>query len=93
MGVDVAHLILKALCDADDQVVDQGSDCAESSNVLAGAVVKLNIDDILLGLKNCYDWLVPGGKLYVVNITPYLGLFNWQELSKFYLERVKNNEK
>ena len=26
-------------------------------------------------------------------MTPYLGLFNWQELSKFYLERVRNNEK
>lgn len=26
-------------------------------------------------------------------MTPYLGLFEWQKLSKFYFERVKNNEK
>jgi len=45
-----------------------------------------------LGLKKCFNWLVPCGKLYVVNMTPYFGLFNWQELAKFYLERVKNEE-
>jgi hypothetical protein len=48
MGIDISHLVLKALRDADNQVVDQGSDCAESSNVLAGAVVQLDVDDILL---------------------------------------------
>lgn len=48
--------------------------------------------DILSGLKKCYQWLEPGGKLYIVNMTPYLGLFNWQELSKFYQERVNSNE-
>jgi SAM-dependent methyltransferase len=50
-------------------------------------------DDILKGLKKCHQWLEPGGKLYIVNMTPYLGLFHWQELSRFYLERVKNKEK
>ncbi len=50
-------------------------------------------DDILQGLRKCYQWLEPGGKLYVVNMTPYLGLFKWQELSQFYFERVKNKEK
>lgn len=50
-------------------------------------------EDILAGLRKCYKWLEPGGKLYVVNMTPSLGLFNWQELSEFYLERVKNKEK
>lgn len=49
-------------------------------------------ETILTGLKKCYQWLEPGGKLYVVNMTPYLGLFNWQELSKFYFERVKQGE-
>ncbi len=48
--------------------------------------------DILLGLKKCYEWLEPGGKIYIVNMTPYLGLFNWQELSQFYQKRVNNNE-
>lgn len=50
-------------------------------------------EDILSGLQKCYQWLEPGGKLYIVNMTPYLGLFDWQKLSKFYLERVKNQEK
>lgn len=47
---------------------------------------------ILEGLRKCYKWLEPGGKLYVVNMTPYLGLFNWKELSAYYFERVKNGE-
>ncbi len=46
-------------------------------------------EDILSGLQKCYKWLEPGGKLYIVNMTPYLGLFNWEALSKFYNERVK----
>lgn len=50
-------------------------------------------EEILSGLRKCYKWLEPGGKLYVVNMTPYLGLFNWQELSDFYWERVKKGEK
>jgi SAM-dependent methyltransferase len=50
-------------------------------------------EDILLGLRNCYKWLEPGGKLYIVNMTPYLGLFNWKALSKFYNERVQKGEK
>jgi hypothetical protein len=48
MGVNVSHLVLEALCDTDNQVVDESSDCAEGSNILAGAVVKLDVDDILL---------------------------------------------
>lgn len=50
-------------------------------------------DDILAGLKKCHDWLIPNGKLFVVNMTPYLGLFDWQALSLHYLERVENHEK
>jgi len=49
-------------------------------------------EEILEGLRKCYQWLEPGGKLYVVNMTPYLGLYHWQALSTFYLERVKNKE-
>lgn len=50
-------------------------------------------DEILLGLKKCYDWLEPNGKLFVVNMTPHLGLFDSEKLSQFYLERVGNKEK
>lgn len=50
-------------------------------------------DEITIGLEKCYRWLEPGGKLCVVNMTPYLGLFKWQELSAFYFTRVANNEK
>ena len=49
MGIDVSHLVLEALRYTDNQVVDEGSDGSESGDVLAGAVVDLNADDILLG--------------------------------------------
>lgn len=49
MRVDVAHLVLEALGDTDDQVVDEGSDCSESSDVLAVSVVDLDADDTGLG--------------------------------------------
>jgi hypothetical protein len=48
MGVDVSHLVLESLCDTNDQVVDQSSDCAEGSDILSGTVVQLDIDDLLL---------------------------------------------
>ncbi len=48
MGVDVTHLVLETLGDTDDHVIDQGADGAEGRNVLAGTVVKLDVDDILL---------------------------------------------
>lgn len=35
MGVDVAHLILVALGDTNDQVVDEGADGSESGNILS----------------------------------------------------------
>ncbi len=44
MGIDVAHLVLEALGDADDQVVDEGADCAEGGDVLADAMVDLDAD-------------------------------------------------
>jgi len=50
MCVDVAHLVFESLRNADDQVVDEGADGAESCDVLPGAVVQLDIDDILLGV-------------------------------------------
>lgn len=48
MGVDVTHLVLEALGDTDDQVVDQGSDGSERGDVLSRAVVNLNANNILL---------------------------------------------
>ena len=50
VSVDVSHLVLVALRYADDQVVDVGTDGSEGGDVLAGAVVDLDVDDILLGL-------------------------------------------
>ena len=49
MGVDVSHLVLITLCDADDEVSDDGLDSAESSDVFAAAVVDLDRDNIFLG--------------------------------------------
>ena len=48
MCVDISHLVLEALGDTDDQVVDEGSDCAEGSDVLSGTVVQFDVDNILL---------------------------------------------
>ena len=50
MGVDVTHLVLEALGDADHHVLDDGLDGAEGGDVLANAVVDLNGDDIALGV-------------------------------------------
>ena len=35
MGVDVSHLVLVALGDADHEVLDEGFDCSEGSHVLS----------------------------------------------------------
>ena len=51
MGVDVSHLVLEALGDANDQVVDDRSDGAERSDVLARAMVQLNVDDVLFRVR------------------------------------------
>jgi hypothetical protein len=50
MCVDVSHLILEALGNANDQVVDDGSDGSEGSNVLSRAVVEFDVDHIFLGV-------------------------------------------
>ena len=50
MCVDVSHLILEALSNANDQVVDDSSDSSEGSNVLSRAVVEFDVDDIFLGV-------------------------------------------
>lgn len=47
MGVDVAHLVLEATGDTDDQVVDDCSDSAEGSDALAVSVVNFHAQDIL----------------------------------------------
>lgn len=46
MCIDVAHLVFETLCDPNDQVVDDRLDGAEGSDILAGAMVQLNVDDI-----------------------------------------------
>jgi hypothetical protein len=50
MGVDVAHLVLVALCHANDEVVDQRSDGAEGSDVFPCAMVEFDIDDARRGM-------------------------------------------
>ena len=51
VGVDVAHLVLEALGDADDEVVDEGADGAQCCHVFAGAVVHFDPDDVLLRVR------------------------------------------
>jgi hypothetical protein len=67
MCVDISHLVLKALGNTNNQVVDESADCAESSDVLAGTVVQLDVDDILLGVRevDCQMAQVLGEFAYV----------------------------
>jgi hypothetical protein len=51
MGVDVAHLVLEALGNTGNHIVDKGADGAESGDVLAVAVVHLNVNDVLLRVR------------------------------------------
>lgn len=46
MGIDISHLILEALRNADDQVVDDGFDGSESCNVLAGTMMQFDDDNV-----------------------------------------------
>jgi len=48
MGVYVAHLVLVALCHADDEVMDEGSHCPKRGDVFPRAMVQLDVDDVLL---------------------------------------------
>jgi hypothetical protein len=50
MGVDVTHLVLEALGDTNDHVVDERTDGTESGDVLAGTVVHLDLDGGGIGL-------------------------------------------
>ncbi len=67
MGVDVAHLVLEALRHSDYQVVDERADCAERGDVLARAVVQLDVDDVLLGQRK-----VDGQMVQALGELPYL---------------------
>lgn len=51
MGIHVAHLVLVAFGDADDQVVDDGPDGAEGCDIFAGAVVDFDLNDAFLGKR------------------------------------------
>lgn len=51
MGIDVSHLVFEALRYANDEVVNERADGAESSNTFAVAVVHLDVEDILLWVR------------------------------------------
>lgn len=51
MCVDISHLVSETLGDANDQVIDEGSDSSEGSNVLSGAMVKLDVDNVFLRVR------------------------------------------
>lgn len=51
MCVDISHLVSETLGDANDQVIDEGSDSSEGSNILSGAMVKLDVDNVFLRVR------------------------------------------
>lgn len=46
MGVDISHFILEALRNADNQVVYDGFDSPECSNILAGTMMQFDTDEV-----------------------------------------------
>lgn len=67
MSVDVAHLVLETSGNTNDQVVDDGTDGTEGGNLLTGAMVQFDRDDVLLGTAKCdgdvrkvFDEFAPG---------------------------------
>lgn len=51
MCVDISHFVPEALCDANDQVVDEGSDGSQRRNILSGPMMEFDVDNILLGMR------------------------------------------
>lgn len=46
MGVDISHLILETLRNADNQVVYDAFDSPECSNILAGTMMQFDTDEV-----------------------------------------------
>ena len=51
MRIHISHLVLEAFCHADDEVVDECADGAEGSDIFAAAVVELDVDEVLLRVR------------------------------------------
>lgn len=51
MCIDISHLVLVSLGHADDEIVDEGPHCAEGCDIFPGAVVQLDVDDVLLWVR------------------------------------------
>jgi hypothetical protein len=47
MRVHISHLVFEPFRHANDEIVDVGADCAESSDAFAVAVVHLDVDEVL----------------------------------------------
>lgn len=47
MGIDISHLVLVPLGHTHNEVVDEGADGAQRGDVLARAMVQLDVDDVL----------------------------------------------
>ena len=54
MCVHVAHLVLVAFCDTNDNVLDNAAHCSDGCDGLAVAVVHLNLDNVWLWLSESY---------------------------------------
>lgn len=74
MGVDVAHLVLEALGDTDDHVVDEGADGTESGDILTGTVVNLETDDVGLDLGEVHGDVAEVLRELACSIPPSLDL-------------------
>jgi len=67
---------------------DASIDAAHASMILHF----LSGEQILAGLKKIYACLRPGGKLFIANMSPYLGLFDHEKLSEEYNSRQARGE-
>lgn len=85
MCVDVSHLVLETLGDTNDQVVDESADCPEGSDILAGTVVKLDVDDILLWVREVDGQMVEVLSELACNSIPPSALLSYTPISNLRL--------
>lgn len=50
-------------------------------------------EEIIAGLKQCYNYLEPGGQLFLGVMTPYLGIYDTKKLCAEYDSRITQSKK
>ena len=84
------HLITKVGRFPDDLDFDANSLSAVHASMILHF---LTGEEIMTGLQQCYDYLEPGGQLFLGNMSPYLGIYDTKKLCAQYDSRITQNKK